>query len=134
MYIHGIYMFTIVCTGINMYIHGIDLYIPLCQILSIWSGFQMFVLGVRREAQGFIVAQSRGRPVPKFIEIVYFVKSADKSIRIGAAPVVLLYLLLLPPQLLNFRIVLRSITLFWPWLGDGIESNLIEMKAVVVRC
>ena len=34
-------MFTIVCTGINMYIHGIDLYIPLCQILSIWSGFQM---------------------------------------------------------------------------------------------
>ncbi len=36
-----IYMFTIVCTGINMYIHGIDLYIPLCQILSIWSGFQM---------------------------------------------------------------------------------------------
>jgi hypothetical protein len=72
-------------------------------------------------------------PVPKFIEIVYFVKSADKSIRIGAAPVVLLYLLLLPPQLLNFRIVLRSITLFWPWLGDGIESNLIEMKAVVVR-
>ena len=41
MYIHGIYMFTIVCTGINMYIHGIDVYIPLCQILSIWSGFQM---------------------------------------------------------------------------------------------
>ncbi len=34
-------MFTIVCTGINMYIHGIDLYIPLCEILSIWSGFQM---------------------------------------------------------------------------------------------
>ncbi len=41
MYIHGIYMFTIVCTGINMCIHGIDVYIPLCQILSIWSGFQM---------------------------------------------------------------------------------------------
>ncbi len=34
-------MFTIVCTGINMDIHGIDVYIPLCQILSIWSGFQM---------------------------------------------------------------------------------------------
>ena len=41
MYRYGIYMFTDLCTGINMSIHGIDLYIPLCQILSIWSGFQM---------------------------------------------------------------------------------------------
>ena len=46
MYIHGIYMFTIVCTGIKMYIHGIDLYILLCQILSIWSGFQMGIYRV----------------------------------------------------------------------------------------
>jgi hypothetical protein len=35
----SVYMFTIVCTGINMYIHGTDAYMPLCQILSIWSGF-----------------------------------------------------------------------------------------------
>ncbi len=63
-----------------------------------------FYPGFLEAKTGECVGRPSDLPRPRgFIEIVYFVKSADKSIRIGAAPVVLLYF---PPQLLNFRIVL----------------------------
>jgi hypothetical protein len=37
------------CTGTNMYVHGSDMYVPFWQILSRWSGFQMW--GVRTYAE-----------------------------------------------------------------------------------
>ena len=30
------------CSGINMCVHVKDMYVPFCQILSMWSGFQMY--------------------------------------------------------------------------------------------
>ncbi len=59
-------MFTNLSICINMYLHGIDVYIPFCQILSMWSGFQMSGCQCDSDTVPPSQAQARLASVQKF--------------------------------------------------------------------